>query len=83
MSDQALDRSVLDGKDREELHQIAGAMGVQAPTRMKKADLIDAILGAAGDGNAAAGDTSDSGGSDEGERPKRIRSRRTSESSTR
>ena len=52
MSDQALDRSVLDGKDREELHQIAGAMGVQAATRMKKADLIDAILGAADDGNA-------------------------------
>jgi len=47
---------------------------------MKKADLIDAILGAAGDGNAAAGDTSASGGSDGGDRPKRIRSRRTSES---
>ena len=60
MSEQGLDRSVLDGKDREELHQIAGAMGVQAPTRMKKADLIDAILGAA-DGQSR-GDAS--GGSD-------------------
>jgi len=81
MSDQGLDRSVLDGKDREELHQIAGAMGVQAPTRMKKADLIDAILGASGDGNAPAGDISAaSGGSDGGDRPKRVRSRRTSES---
>ncbi len=80
MSDQGLDRSVLDGKDREELHQIAGAMGVQAPTRMKKADLIDAILGAANDGQAEAGDRSAaSGGSDGGDRPKRIRSRRTSE----
>src|SRR5262245_8867006 len=80
MSDQGLDRSVLDGKDREELHQIAGAMGVRAATRMKKADLIDAILGAA-DGQADAGDTSAaSGGSDGGGRPKRVRSRRTSES---
>ena len=73
MSEQGLDRSVLDGKDREELHQIAGAMGVQAPTRMKKAD---AILGAA-DGQSR-GDAS--GGSDGGNRPKRVRSRRTSES---
>ena len=76
MSDQGLDRSVLDGKDREELHQIAGAMGVQAPTRMKKADLIDAILGAADDGQSRG----DASGSDGGNRPKRVRSRRTSES---
>jgi transcription termination factor Rho len=53
MSTQELDRSVLDGKDREELHAIAGAIGVKAPTRMRKADLIDAILGAAGNGAAA------------------------------
>ena len=78
MSEQGLDRSVLDGKDREELHQIAGAMGVQAPTRMKKADLIDAILGAA-DGGMADG-KGGAGGPDGGDRPKRIRSRRTSES---
>jgi transcription termination factor Rho len=69
MSDTELDRSVLDTKDREELHQIAGAMGVNAATRMKKADLIDAILGAVDDGDA----------SDGGNRPKRVRSRRTSE----
>jgi transcription termination factor Rho len=79
MSDEGLDRSVLDGKDREELHQIAGAMGVQAPTRMKKADLIDAILGATDGGRTGAGDSS-GGGSDGGDRPKRVRSRRTSES---
>jgi hypothetical protein len=35
MSTQELDRSVLDGKDREELHAIAGAIGVKAPTRMR------------------------------------------------
>jgi transcription termination factor Rho len=77
MSDQELDRSVLDSKDREELHQIAGAMGVNAATRMKKADLIDAILGAANDGNAGGGDGK--AGADGGERPKRVRSRRASE----
>jgi transcription termination factor Rho len=49
-AEQQLERSVLDGKDREQLHAIAGAMGVRAATRMKKADLIDAILDAA-DGN--------------------------------
>src|SRR5215204_178385 len=75
MSDTELDRSVLDTKDREELHQIAGAMGVNAATRMKKADLIDAILGAV-DG----GTNSDSAAaSDGGDRPKRVRSRRASE----
>src|SRR5437016_5896547 len=47
MSTAELDRSVLDAKDREELHAIAGAMGVNAPTRMRKAELIDAILAAA------------------------------------
>src|SRR3989442_6204549 len=70
MSKNELDRSVLDSKDREELHAIAGAMGVRAATRMKKADLIDAILGA---GNNESGDA----GSDE--KPKRVRSRRASE----
>jgi transcription termination factor Rho len=75
MSDTELDRSVLDSKDREELHQIAGAMGVNAATRMKKADLIDAILGAADGGAASDG----AAASDGGGRPKRVRSRRTSE----
>jgi transcription termination factor Rho len=63
-----LDRSVLDTKDREQLHAIAGAMGVRAATRMKKADLIDAILGAANGGSAEAE-----------AKPKRVRSKRTSE----
>jgi transcription termination factor Rho len=56
MSTQELDRSMLDAKDREELHAIAGAMGVKAPTRMRKAELIDAILDA-----AERGDTPSSG----------------------
>ena len=70
-----LDRSVLDTKDREQLHAIAGAMGVRAATRMKKADLIDAVLGAANGGSAE--------GEGEGEAataaPKRVRSKRASE----
>jgi len=44
MSTTELDRSMLEGKDREELHAIAGAVGVKAPTRMRKADLVNAIL---------------------------------------
>ena len=38
---------MLTSKDREQLHTIASAMGVKAATRMRKADLIDAILAAA------------------------------------
>jgi transcription termination factor Rho len=52
--DQQIDRSVLAGKDRDELHTIAGAIGVKAATRMRKADLIDAILTAANGGEAPA-----------------------------
>jgi transcription termination factor Rho len=60
MSTTELDRSTLDTKDREQLHAIAGAMGVKAPTRMRKAELIDAILAAAtGDAGAAAGGNGD------------------------
>ena len=44
MSTAELDRSMLDGKDREELHAIAAAVGVRAPTRMRKAELVSAIL---------------------------------------
>jgi transcription termination factor Rho len=71
MSENELDRSVLDTKDREELHAIAGAMGVRAATRMKKADLIEAILGADGSDNNSSADSAD--------KPKRVRSRRASE----
>jgi transcription termination factor Rho len=52
--DQQIDRSVLAGKDRDELHTIAGAIGVKAATRMRKADLIEAILHAANGGEGPA-----------------------------
>jgi transcription termination factor Rho len=81
MSENELDRSVLDSKDREELHAIAGAMGVRAATRMKKADLIDAILGAGNNEGGSAGPdgSNDSAASGSDEKPKRVRSRRASE----
>jgi transcription termination factor Rho len=72
-SEQEAERSVLAAKDREELHTIAGAMGVKAATRMRKADLIEAIL-AVTDGNAANGE------SEAPEpKPRRVRSVRASE----
>jgi len=42
--EQQIEQSVLEGKDREELSAIAGAVGVRAVTRMRKAELIAAIL---------------------------------------
>ena len=69
MSEQQLERSMLDGKDREELHAIAGAMGVRGVTRMRKADLVEAILAAAGANGAAANGA-------EPDKPKRVRSRK-------
>ncbi|HUF84409.1 MAG TPA: transcription termination factor Rho [Acidimicrobiia bacterium] len=74
---QELERSVLDGKDREQLHEIAGAMGVRAATRMKKADLIDAILDAANGGGATGDDTSND--TPANDKPRRVRSARASE----
>ena len=55
MSTTEIDRSALDGKDREQLYAIAGAIGVKAPTRMRKAELIEAILSAAANGDGSSG----------------------------
>src|SRR5260370_10099645 len=79
MSTQELDRSVLDAKDREELHAIAGAMGVKAPTRMRKGELIDAILGAADGGGNGDQPADTSTGDGDGARPRTVRSARASE----
>jgi len=73
---QQLERSVLDGKDRDELHAIAGAIGVRAATRMKKADLIDAILAAAEDGGGDGSEkSSGANGDNEPTARRRIRSK--------
>ncbi len=47
-AEQQLERSVLEGKERDELHAIAQALSVKTTTRTKKADIIDGILKATG-----------------------------------
>jgi transcription termination factor Rho len=47
-AEQQLERSVLEGKERDELHAIAQAMSLKTTTRTKKADIIDRILEATG-----------------------------------
>ncbi len=76
MTEQQLERSMLDGKDREELHAIAGAMGVRGVTRMRKADLVEAILAAAGANGDAASAANASANGDAAAKPKRVRSRK-------
>jgi len=46
-SEQPIDRSMLAGKDREQLTEIAAAMGMRGISRLRKAELVDAILAAA------------------------------------
>jgi transcription termination factor Rho len=62
-AEQQLERSVLESKEREELHAIAQAMDIKTTTRSKKADLIDQILSATGvpNGNASNGDHAENG----------------------
>ncbi len=55
MSD-TFDRSQLDGKDREQLSEIATALGVKSISRMRKADLVDAIVKATRSSNGAGTD---------------------------
>ena len=43
-AEQQLERSVLESKERDELHAIAQALSVKTNTRTKKADIIDGIL---------------------------------------
>ena len=43
---ETFDRSQLDGKDREQLSEIAAALGVKSVSRMRKAELVDAIVAA-------------------------------------
>ncbi len=88
-SEQQLERSMLDGKDREELHAIAGAMGVKGITRLRKADLVDAILAAAAGragGNGSGGGATKTGATKKetngatAAKPKRaVRSKKASE----
>ena len=61
------DRTQLDGKDREQLSEIASALGVKAISRMRKADLVEAIVSATSGSNGTASTATES-------RPRKIRS---------
>jgi transcription termination factor Rho len=54
-SPEALERSVLESKDREQLLAIAAAIGVKATSRAKKAEIIDKILTQTGHEDQASG----------------------------
>ena len=49
-SSEALERSVLEGKDRDALLRIAEVLGVKASSRTKKAEIVDRILEQTGAG---------------------------------
>ena len=51
-SSEALERSVLEGKDRDALLRIAEVLGVKAGSRTKKAEIVDRILEQTGAGPA-------------------------------
>ena len=63
-----LDRSELEASSLADLHAIADQVGLEGFRRLRKADLIDAILGESGD-DGASGDGED--------RPKAARRRRS------
>src|ERR1700735_2225570 len=48
MAEEQLERSILEGKERDELHAIASAMSLKPASRSKKSDIIDLILEATG-----------------------------------
>jgi transcription termination factor Rho len=67
------DRTQLDGKDRGQLSEIAAALGVKSVSRMRKAELVDAIVSAAKGSGPQGSGTGGSNGS-ETARPRKIRS---------
>jgi transcription termination factor Rho len=75
-----LDRSELEASPLADLHAIADQIGLDGFRRLRKADLIDAILGErkADDGLSADGDSTDSSGDGDAAeaKPKAKRSRR-------
>src|SRR5688572_16816601 len=64
----AAERAQLGLRDRDELHEIASAMGVRGATRLRKADLIEAILDKATSGASVPEPT--------GEKPKKRATRK-------
>ncbi|HEY5287037.1 MAG TPA: Rho termination factor N-terminal domain-containing protein [Solirubrobacteraceae bacterium] len=74
-----LDRSELQASPLADLHLIADQLGLEGFRRLRKADLIDAILGEKGPAKEAAAGESDGDSEDEAAEPRR-RSRRPSRS---
>jgi transcription termination factor Rho len=68
-AEQQLERSVLEGKERDELNAIAQAMSLKTTSRTKKSEIIDRILDATGvtsNGTHTAAETSNGNGSGSG-----------------
>src|SRR5487761_691442 len=57
MAEEQLERSILESKERDELHAIASAMSLSPAARSKKGDIIDLILEATGVGEASTNGT--------------------------
>ncbi len=66
-AEQQLERSVLEGKERDELSAIAQAMSLKTTSRTKKADIIDQILDATGVTSGPAAGGQNNGDADHGE----------------
>ncbi len=77
--EQQIERSMLAGKDRDELHTIASAVGVKSATRMRKADLIEAILNAANGTDGPAPAAASTNGDDAPKARRAVRSARASQ----
>src|SRR4051794_5248151 len=71
--EQQLERSVLESKERDELHAIAEALSLKPGSRTKKADLVTQILRATGVEAADAGANGTTNGE---EKPRRTRASR-------
>ena len=54
MAAAALEQSVLESKDKDTLLEMAKALGVKAPARLKKSEIIDKILETTGPSSAPA-----------------------------
>lgn len=61
MPEQQLERSILERKERDELHAIASAMALTPAPRSRKAEIIDLILEATGVDVVADGETNGDG----------------------
>ena len=62
MAAEALEQSVLESKDKDQLLAIAKALGLKATSRTKKSDIIDSILDSTGASASSAPSTTASNG---------------------